>query len=421
MPAHSLISSCAREINRVCSLADMDAVLVGHSSRWLPPASYFCSIRYHLEETLIASKCLFSPLSVPSSSSAPVPSFTTGGTPYRPLYFLLYTRPCRSLTTAIEYYTGSSWVSACLILAGSLAAVLLALHDFPCSKFIWHCFLRPLGTADQKTRLDKVCPLQSTLAPFSTTCVISSIKVKQMSMILPEVYFCGAATPCSISPQATFGPSRKSTRHRGLFGSTLVAVQVNIYIITPEDAEYLDNAAGHNIELMDKHFPVSSFDAIYLIDLCEPLLEVARARFSRKGWSNVTVLQQDASEFSLPEWANKEAKGSVSFVTLSYSLSMVLPTPLVVNRYIRAHIFRFQAFIPCSIASTMSSRQRPVFCPSSTFTRLESNPRCTKGPSAEPAKSVAGSVGGSGRSGLTLTTCRYHPTEGTTSSTSLEQ
>lgn len=86
---------------------------------------------------------------------------------------------------------------------------------------------------------------------------------------------------------------------------------------------------------MDKHFPVASFDAVYLIDLCEPLLDVARTRFARKGWTNVTVLQQDASEFSLPEWANKEAKGSVNFVTLSYSLSMVTALS---NRSIRTHL-----------------------------------------------------------------------------------
>lgn len=81
---------------------------------------------------------------------------------------------------------------------------------------------------------------------------------------------------------------------------------------------------GHNIELMDKHFPVSSFDAIYLVDLCEPLLQIARRRFAKKGWTNITVLCQDASEFLLSEWKDgKEPKGSVGFVTLSYSLSMV--------------------------------------------------------------------------------------------------
>lgn len=76
---------------------------------------------------------------------------------------------------------------------------------------------------------------------------------------------------------------------------------------------------------MDDHLPVSFFDAIYLIDLCEPLLEVARKRFAKKGWKNVHCLHQDASKFVLPEWVNGEppVKGHVSLVTMSYSLSMV--------------------------------------------------------------------------------------------------
>lgn len=75
---------------------------------------------------------------------------------------------------------------------------------------------------------------------------------------------------------------------------------------------------------MHKYLPIPSFDAVYIVDLCEPLLQVARKRFADKGWKNVTVLCQDASQFSLPEWSDgKDPKGCVSFVTLSYSLSMV--------------------------------------------------------------------------------------------------
>jgi betaine lipid synthase len=75
---------------------------------------------------------------------------------------------------------------------------------------------------------------------------------------------------------------------------------------------------------MHKYLPIPSFDAVYVVDLCEPLLQVARKRFADKGWKNVTVLCQDASQFSLPEWSDgKDPKGCVSFVTLSYSLSMV--------------------------------------------------------------------------------------------------
>lgn len=63
---------------------------------------------------------------------------------------------------------------------------------------------------------------------------------------------------------------------------------------------------------------------VYLIDLCEPLLEVARARFDKLGFKNVTVLCQDASAFVLPEWKDGVLpRGSVGFVTLSYALSMI--------------------------------------------------------------------------------------------------
>ena len=79
---------------------------------------------------------------------------------------------------------------------------------------------------------------------------------------------------------------------------------------------------------MNKFMPISSFDAVYVIDLCEPLLQVARERFAVRGWTNVIVLCQDASQFSLPEWADgKDPKGSIGFVTLSYSLSMVRLPP----------------------------------------------------------------------------------------------
>ncbi|KAJ7778787.1 hypothetical protein DFH07DRAFT_936438 [Mycena maculata] len=86
----------------------------------------------------------------------------------------------------------------------------------------------------------------------------------------------------------------------------------------------IGGGTGSNIELMDKYFPISSFDAVYLIDLCEPLLEVARRRFATRGWENVTILCQDAQSFELPEWSDVIQVGEgVDLITLSYSLSMM--------------------------------------------------------------------------------------------------
>ena len=96
---------------------------------------------------------------------------------------------------------------------------------------------------------------------------------------------------------------------------------------------------GFNIEAMDRFFPISNFDAVYLVDICEPLLKIARQRFTERGWKNVHVIRQDAASFMLPEpdWSKRSGVfGSLSFVTFSYSLSMVshplLPFEIVALR-----------------------------------------------------------------------------------------
>lgn len=78
---------------------------------------------------------------------------------------------------------------------------------------------------------------------------------------------------------------------------------------------------------MSEFMSISAFDAVYIVDLCQPLLDIAKERIAKKGWTNVHVLCQDATSFTLPEkeWPGGYAcaKGSLSFVTFSYSLSMV--------------------------------------------------------------------------------------------------
>jgi betaine lipid synthase len=75
---------------------------------------------------------------------------------------------------------------------------------------------------------------------------------------------------------------------------------------------------------MNEFMPIESFDAVYLVDLCEPLLQIARRRFAAKGWTNVHVIHSDACTFTLPGWPYGNLPvGCVSLVTLSYSLSMI--------------------------------------------------------------------------------------------------
>lgn len=81
---------------------------------------------------------------------------------------------------------------------------------------------------------------------------------------------------------------------------------------------------------MSAFLPVNKFfEQVYLVDLSPSLCEVARRRFERLGWKNVTVLCQDARSFRLPERqvdpksTNGVTTDRADLMTMSYSLSMI--------------------------------------------------------------------------------------------------
>lgn len=80
---------------------------------------------------------------------------------------------------------------------------------------------------------------------------------------------------------------------------------------------------------MAEFVPVDTFfEHVYLVDLSPSLCEVARHRFERLGWDNVTVMCQDARSFQLPEReidprAASPATDRADLITMSYSLSMI--------------------------------------------------------------------------------------------------
>lgn len=80
---------------------------------------------------------------------------------------------------------------------------------------------------------------------------------------------------------------------------------------------------------MNKVRPISSFKAVYLIDLSPSLCEVAKERFRRCGWKNVHVLCIDANDFSLPD----NMGNTVDLITMSYSLSMIPSYYAVIDKY----------------------------------------------------------------------------------------
>lgn len=86
------------------------------------------------------------------------------------------------------------------------------------------------------------------------------------------------------------------------------------------------------------------FSSIYLVDFSPSLCEVARKRFDRLGWKNVTVVCQDARKFRLDDYESgmspahnplrspilsyfkqqNPQQGGADLVTMSYSLSMIV-------------------------------------------------------------------------------------------------
>ncbi|KAJ2601695.1 hypothetical protein GGF40_001050 [Coemansia sp. RSA 1286] len=88
----------------------------------------------------------------------------------------------------------------------------------------------------------------------------------------------------------------------------------------------IGGGTGWNIEQMDKYKSISTFEHVYLVDLCKPLCAVAEKRFAEKGWKNVSVICQDASSFKLDGITDHEGpdyRSKVDLITMSYSLSMI--------------------------------------------------------------------------------------------------
>lgn len=155
-------------------------------------------------------------------------------------------------------------------------------------QFVWNCFLQPLGKqTDQAGRLNRFYSGQA------------EIYDKTRSKLLR-----GRGTMLKLSAAHLREQRRKDPSKR------LVWLDIG-------------GGTGWNVEEMNKHFPIAEFDAVYVLDLCAPLLEVSRKRFAALGMKNVQCLLQDATTFVLPEWESGEVARELDFVTMSYSLSMM--------------------------------------------------------------------------------------------------
>jgi betaine lipid synthase len=69
--------------------------------------------------------------------------------------------------------------------------------------------------------------------------------------------------------------------------------------------------------MMAQYIDLSKFKAIYVVDLCHSLCEVAKRKAKAKGWKNVHVVEADACAFTPPE-------GAATLITFSYSLTSAM-------------------------------------------------------------------------------------------------
>ena len=80
----------------------------------------------------------------------------------------------------------------------------------------------------------------------------------------------------------------------------------------------MGGGTGANLEMLGDE-AVMSFAKVYVVDLCGPLLDVARKKCEEHGWHNVEVVEGDATT-----WAPEEGFGQVDVLTFSYSLTMIV-------------------------------------------------------------------------------------------------
>jgi S-adenosylmethionine-diacylgycerolhomoserine-N-methlytransferase len=73
---------------------------------------------------------------------------------------------------------------------------------------------------------------------------------------------------------------------------------------------------GRNLEFLGDR--LRKLRKAYLVDLAPSMLEIAKRRIVRKGWTNVETVEADATTFS-------PAEGSADAIVFSYSLTMMPP------------------------------------------------------------------------------------------------
>jgi betaine lipid synthase len=81
----------------------------------------------------------------------------------------------------------------------------------------------------------------------------------------------------------------------------------------------LGGGTAENVKMMSKYMDLSKFAKIYVVDLTPSLCKVAAEKALKEGWTNVEVVEADATTFEIPNGIKADC------VTFSYSLTMIPP------------------------------------------------------------------------------------------------
>ena len=87
-------------------------------------------------------------------------------------------------------------------------------------------------------------------------------------------------------------------------------------IDAPQDGTWVELGGGTGANLSYLGDRIHALQKVYLVDLCDSLLEVAGTRIHEQGWKNVETVRADATRWQPPT-------GSVDVVTFSYALTMI--------------------------------------------------------------------------------------------------
>ncbi|KAG5186141.1 hypothetical protein JKP88DRAFT_244220 [Tribonema minus] len=147
----------------------------------------------------------------------------------------------------------------------------------------------------------------------------------------------------------------------------------------------IGGGTAQNLALVAERLDLSLFQQIYVVDYSDEMCKHAHGRVEAQGWTNVTVVRADAATFVPPPEA-----GRVSFVTMSYSLSMIPGYVRLVNtiaryanavtyaRLVNTMIARYadadtRTRKPCTSENCLRSRASPnpnLNCASRSYARL---------------------------------------------------